>query len=124
MRRVGAEQAVQCGRAGAWQTGDEDRPLDRDVVVQAGEGQLAEQACDQRAAQLGTLDLVAEPGEPLVARVRIEQYAERFEVLVRAEVGQAGQLRRGRVQIFDRPDRVAAVANGGTPRSSHRGSAR
>ena len=97
---------------------------ERDGVLGVlGEGGLAEQPRDQRAPQLGSLDLQAERRQLLVAGVGLEQHLQRLDVLVRAEVGQPGDPAGRLVQVVDGADR-RALANGGTPRSSRRGSAR
>jgi len=95
--RVGGEEAVQCGGAGAGQPGDEDGPGDRDVRVLGvllPRG-LRQQACDERAAQEHPRHLAAERGEPFVARIRLEQDVEGLPVVVGSEVAQPGQAGRG-----------------------------
>ena len=102
MRRVGRQEAVQCGGAGARQTGDEDGSGDRNVPVlgMLRPGGFREQTRDQRTTKEHPRHLAAERGECFVPRVRLEQYLECLEVLVLAEIRQARHARRRGMQVL------------------------
>ena len=108
MRRIGGEQAVDDGRAGAWQPGDEDRPLDLHVCVLRIllPRRLGNQPRDQCVADEEAAHLAAELGQVGVATVGLEQRAERLAivVVVGAEVVEAARLGRRGVQVVDRTD--------------------
>ena len=96
------------GGAGARQTGDEDRPLDRhvDVLRVLLERRLRHQPGHQRIAHEEPLHLAAELGEVGVAAERVEQHAERLAVVVvvDAEIVEAAGLDRRGVQVVDGAD--------------------
>ena len=97
MSRVGAQQPVQRGGAGARQAGDEDGPLDRDVGVLwiLLPRRLRQQPSNQRIAHEEPRHLAAQLGEARLARIRVEQNAERLAVVVvfDAEVVESASLR-------------------------------
>ena len=69
MGRVGGEQTVNHGGAGARQAGDEDRPLDRhvDVLRVLLPRRLGDQSSDQRVAYEEPVHLASELGQVGVA---------------------------------------------------------
>ena len=108
MPRVGGEQPVDGGGAGARQPGDEDRPLDGDVGVLRVllARRLGHQPGHQRIAHEEPLHLAAELGQVGVAPERLQQHAERLAVVVvvDAEIVEAAGLHRRRVQVVDGAD--------------------
>ncbi len=108
MHRIGGEQPVNGGGAGARQSGHEDRPLGRDVGVLRVllERRLGHQPGDQRVADEEPLHLAAEFGQVGVAAKRLEQHGERLAVVVvvDAEVVEAGGLHGRRMQVLDGAD--------------------
>lgn len=111
--RVDREEAVQGSGARAWQSGDEDRPLDLDVGVfrMLLPRRFAEQTGHQGAAKEYPRDLAAEGRQILVAVVRLEEDRQSLGVIVDAEVRQAGHPRRRGMEILDGAD-VSAFSHG------------
>ena len=108
MPRIGAQQPMQRGGAGAGQAGDEDRPLDRDigvlrVLLPRG---LGHQPGDQRVAHEEPVHLAAELGQIGVTLEGVEQHAERFAVVVvvDAEIVEPAGLDGRGVQVVDGAD--------------------
>ena len=90
--RVGVQQPVQGGGAGARQADHEDRSLDRYVAVLGvlGEARLGEQPPDQRALHLAPVEAVAERGQPGLGRGEVvDQQAQPLLVRGAAEVVEA-----------------------------------
>src|SRR5215468_4665904 len=116
--RIGGEQPVQGGRAGAGEPGDKDRPLDADVRVlgMLGPGRLAEQPGDQRTAQQRPGHPGSLGGQARVAGVGVQQDREAVAVVAGAEIRQPGDLGGRRVQVIGGPDPVALTHR--TPRQS------
>ena len=117
VRRVGGEQAVQRGRAGPGEPGDEDRPLDGDPCVfgVARPSRLADQPGDQRATQEGPEHPRAEFRQAGVAGAGVEQHSEAVAVVAGAEVGQSGDLGGRGVQVFGRADLITPVSHRSPP---------
>ena len=88
VRRVGVEQAVQRGGAGARQATDEDRSLDRHLGVRRVllEAVLGEQPAHQRALDERALHVVALGRQAAVLREVLAEQAQPFLVLGPAEV--------------------------------------
>ena len=114
--RVAAQQPMQCGGAGAGQSGDEDRGGDRHLGVLRIllPRRLAEQSCHQRVAQEEPRHLAADLGEVGVAAVGLQQHRQRLDVVVvvGAEVVEAYGLDGGGLEFLDGPD---VGARGGRP---------
>ena len=110
VRGVGHEQPVQRGRAGPGEPGDEDGTLDGHLGVfrMPGPRRLAEQPGRQGAAQQGPGHPQARGGQAGVAVVGLQQDVQAVAVVIRPEIRQPGQPRRGRVQVAARADPVRA----------------
>ena len=104
VRRVRGEQPVQRGGAGPGQPGDEQRPVEADLLVLRVRppARLAEQPGRQRAAQHGPHHLAAARGQVRVPLEGGDQLGQPVGVVVGPEVGQPGDLRRQGVQFVGR----------------------
>jgi hypothetical protein len=107
--RVGREQAVQCGRAGPGEPGDEDRLVDADPGVpgMARPPRLAEQPGHQRAAQERPVHLGAQFGQAGVAGAGLQQHGQAVVVVVGAEIRQPGDPGGRSVQVLRGADAAA-----------------
>src|SRR5215469_11764560 len=109
MRGIGREQPVQRRRAGPWQAGNENRPVNGDgrVLRVPAPCRFAEQASRQCAAQEHAAHLAAERGKVLVTGVRLEQNGQPVAVVVRPEILKTGEPSRGRAKVGNRADATA-----------------
>ncbi len=113
VRRVGRQQPVQRGRAGAGQPGDEDGTIEAGLRVFGVRLPrcLTEQPGHQRAAQEDPLQLPAQRGQARVPGVGVQQHGEAVAVGVGAELRQAGEPGGRGVQVLDRADAVPLGAH-------------
>ncbi|ERB54135.1 hypothetical protein N806_23710 [Rhodococcus sp. P27] len=113
MRRVGTEQTVQSGAAGAGQPDHEDRAFDRNIDVLGifRESGLAGQASRERSDDHLASDHLAVRSEVGFLLERLEQNSKPFEIAVAAEVFVPGLLTRDLVQVVDGTDAVVILCH-------------